>query len=126
MKSFAFGDHNKAARQTIVERLAGMCAGRQWRIRPAGKKQQDSVPYSEKNDYLNALYHIFFLTTTTRGILMRPEFSANPLGTCQDNRLPVGPARPSGRIRLEGMCVNGCQADCPSRGLCRGTRVNKD
>ena len=94
MKSFAFGDHNKAARQTIVERLAGMCAGRQWRIRPAGKKQQDSVPYSEKNDYLNALYHIFFLTTTTRGILMRPEFSANPLGTCQDNRLPVGPARP--------------------------------
>jgi hypothetical protein len=52
MKSFAFGDNNKAARQTIVERVAGMCAGRQWRIRlpamensPAGKKQQDLVPY---------------------------------------------------------------------------------
>lgn len=25
---------------------------------------------------------------------MRPEFSANPLGTDQDNRLSVGPSRP--------------------------------
>ena len=31
MKAFAFGDHNKAARQTIVERLTGMSAERQCR-----------------------------------------------------------------------------------------------
>src|SRR5713101_46714 len=95
MKAFAFGDRNKAARQTIVERLTGMCAGRQWNSACRQETTRLGAVLVEERLSKCLLSH-FLLDNDEQRDFNALRVSRNPLGTGQDNRLSIRPAYPRG------------------------------